>query len=655
MPYTDCNLTDRVDCEQDVNVGISVLALCLGVILALSVAANGMVCFVFYRKSNLLSISNSFVLNLSCSELALSVLVLPFTLTSVFSSSGWIFNDTWCKIQGFIFSVCVFSIQFCLMIISLDRNYAIINSLRYVNVFTQKLANILIALCWLISIVLASLLLLNWGSYDYIPNQYTCAINWEVSSEFLITVCVIVFILPLLVQSICYLSIFKAAISHTKRSSRVYPSMPSSIRGMTSSVQDPNSDSSDTSDISQNVPVKYQNMECKAVRTILLIAFTYAICWVPYMTVSVLRLRSVAIMSYSDSAAVCFLFLTGVINPVIYVFMNRVMRFEINNFFCGPSTRDSRKSSTFDDNDDFYSTTTMSLSIPKTSSSSSSCPTRSGGKSSRRIEMKTIKEEEVELENVYKPFPQNNEESGVKLDALDKTQRKPELFLNPTDLYLQRKRIRTKRERLMSISEEATIPIEGTLDPEWQCLEDLDMAWSPAIDKEFQHRHRRSRTNSLSAKKDEAFSKRRRDSGSFLYFEHCSPSKGHHGQNRRSERGLSVDEALFRFDNLPGRKQHRHHSLFDGMKNPITVSIPDTEDCRPHSSYAVSGNVQKRQPGLSFKYSPKCSRECNSASDPELNRKSSAESNIIQTSSIDDNSARTANVSSKQNRECLSA
>ncbi|XP_021360955.1 G-protein coupled receptor 161-like [Mizuhopecten yessoensis] len=658
MPYTNCNLTESADCERDVNVGISVMALCLGVILALSVAANGMVCFVFYRKSNLLSISNSFVLNLSCSELALSVLVLPFTLTSVFSSSGWIFNDIWCKIQGFIFSVCVFSIQFSLMVISLDRNYAIINSLRYVNVFTQKLANILIAMCWLLSVVLASLPLLNWGSYDYIPNQYTCAINWEVSSEFLTTVCILVFLLPLLVQAICYLSIFKAAISHTKRSSRVYPSMQtSSIRGLTSSVQDPPSDSSDISDVSQNVQVKYQNMECKAVRTILLIAFTYAICWVPYMTVSFLRLRSVTIVSYSDSLAVCFLFLTGVINPVIYVFMNRVMRFEINKFFCGPSGRDSRKSSSGDDNDDFYSTTTMSVSIPKTtttSSSSNSCQTRSGGKS-RRIEMKTIKEEEVELENVFKPgqFPkkaENPSEEIVKV-SVDKEEQKPELFLNPTDLYLQRKRIRTKRERMMSIREEASIPIQETLEsPEWQYLEDLDLAWNPAIskDSQIQYRRRRSRINSLGARKDETFSRKNRDSGSFLYFEHFSPSKGQHGQNRRSGRGLSVDEALFRFDNFPRSKQNRHHSLYEGMQTSITVPMPDLESCRPHvSDHAQNGNAGS---------SVELGRECNTGSDPELNRKTPSTSNhVTQTSIKDGNSTHLIHVSPQPKRNCLSA
>ncbi|XP_060073656.1 octopamine receptor beta-2R-like [Ylistrum balloti] len=658
MSTTDCNRTVSVDCQQDANVGLSLMALCLGVILALSVAANGMVCFVFYRKSNLLSISNSFVLNLSCSELALSILVLPFTLTSVFSSSGWVFNDIWCKIQGFIFSVCVFSIQFSLMIISLDRNYAIINSLRYVNVFTQKLANILIGLCWLLSIVLASLLLLNWGTYDYIPSQYTCAINWEESNEFLISVCIIVFLLPLSIQSICYLSIFKAAISHTKRSSRVYPSMPSSIRGITTTVQDLQSDSSDISDVSQNVQVKYQTMECKAVRTILLIAFTYAICWVPYITVSILRLRSVTIVSSSDSAAVCFVFLTGVINPVIYVFMNRVMRFEINKFFCGPTTRESRKSSTCDENDDFYSTTTMSLSVPKTtttSSSSSSCQTRSSGGKSRRIEMKTIKEEELELGNVLKPvqLPSKHQMSPEKIrkDFEDKTSKQSELYLNPSDLYLQRRRIRMKHARLMSIREEATIPA-GDNSSSWQCLEDLDMVWSPAVINEspVQYKRRRSRANSLGLQKDETFSKRRRDSGSFLYFEHCSPSKLQHGQNRRSGRGLSVDEAFMKFDNVPRRKQYRHHSLFEGMPSTTTMPIPDAP--RPHSSYvfSVSNHIKTCQSDLSR------GRSRDSLSDPELNRMSPSNPNVrLQTSCTDDKSAKIFFVSSQRNRDCLSA
>lgn len=63
-----CNGTNS-DCGSEPNVGLALMALVVGVILALSLAMNSVVCLVFYKKTYLLSVSNSFVLNLSCCQL----------------------------------------------------------------------------------------------------------------------------------------------------------------------------------------------------------------------------------------------------------------------------------------------------------------------------------------------------------------------------------------------------------------------------------------------------------------------------------------------------------------------------------------------------------------------------------------------------------
>ena len=288
----------------------------------------------------------------------LSILVVPFVLASVFSTK-WAFDDTFCKVQGYFFTICIIVIQFSLMIISIDRNYAIINSLRYPYVFTPKLGHFLIASAWILSLMIALPPLIGWGSYVYIPDQYLCGMNWKTSKEFLLFIVVVCFLIPLLVQSWCYLSIFKAAIGQTKRRSRVYPSMPSTVR-------DPPSNSSDSSDLSQSVQVQYRNMECKAVRTILLIAFAYALCWVPYLTIIINHLRgNNAFTSEVNSFAICLVFCTGIVNPIIYVFMNRVTRHEINKFFCDTINKGSGRTTTGNESDEFYSTTMTTYSSSK--------------------------------------------------------------------------------------------------------------------------------------------------------------------------------------------------------------------------------------------------------------------------------------------------
>ncbi|CAG2206456.1 unnamed protein product [Mytilus edulis] len=69
---TNCNNSDptSIQCGEDVHsVGLSLKALSLGIIFIVSMVMNGTVCLVFYKKTQLLSVSNTFVLNLICCQL----------------------------------------------------------------------------------------------------------------------------------------------------------------------------------------------------------------------------------------------------------------------------------------------------------------------------------------------------------------------------------------------------------------------------------------------------------------------------------------------------------------------------------------------------------------------------------------------------------
>jgi hypothetical protein len=80
--------------------------------------------------------------------------------------------------------------------------------------------------------------------------------------------------------------------------------------------------------------VRYKNMECKAMRTILFIACSYAICWVPYLVCAMKEILGQSISYNLSSFTVIMVFLNTSIDPLIYAFMNRIMRFEIYKFYC---------------------------------------------------------------------------------------------------------------------------------------------------------------------------------------------------------------------------------------------------------------------------------------------------------------------------------
>ena len=60
-----CNTSDSSSQCTDMHaVGLSLKALSLGIIFIISIAMNVTICLVFYKKSQLLTVSNTFVLNL---------------------------------------------------------------------------------------------------------------------------------------------------------------------------------------------------------------------------------------------------------------------------------------------------------------------------------------------------------------------------------------------------------------------------------------------------------------------------------------------------------------------------------------------------------------------------------------------------------------
>ncbi|KAH3825594.1 hypothetical protein DPMN_127474 [Dreissena polymorpha] len=293
---------------------------------------NASVC-VFYH--------NNFVAIFSFVVAGISLLLLPFSLFAVVSQHLE-YSGRWCQAQGFLFNVFVVTQQFALLTISLDRNYAIMNSLRYPNVFTQPLCVTFIAASWVLAIIVSIPPLVDsgLGRYAFHRNHFLCSIDFDISSGYTLVFCIIVFALPIFLQGVCYIRIFLAAVGHTKRSAKVAP-----LVAQRSHVSvEP--ESSTTSTVSTEV--HSHSIECKAVRTIFIIAIAFMICWVPYFVEIIKSMNGEKINPNFSAASICFLFAAGILNPLIYAYMNRVTRREIGRFVCG--------SSMSQDSEDFAST-----------------------------------------------------------------------------------------------------------------------------------------------------------------------------------------------------------------------------------------------------------------------------------------------------------
>lgn len=470
---------------------------------------------------------------------ALCIIVLPFTLVSVFSSK-WIFNDAWCHIEGFILTVCIVSTQFSLAIIAIDRNYAIINSLRYPYVFTQKRGHIVIGISWAISVAISIPPLAGFGIHKYSEDQNTCLIDWQYSRAYSITFLHVGFLIPLVIQSWCYLTIFKAAMNHTKRNNRVFPSMIA-----TTTMGDPPSNNSTSSEIVNHGNfVRYKNMECKAMRTILFIACSYAICWVPYLVCAMKEILGQSISYNLSSFTVIMVFLNTSIDPLIYAFMNRIMRFEIYKFYCDSLNKLSGNTSTHNDSEDYISSTIISTSQSTSRGKGNSMKSRGGktGLPGRHIEMNTIEEE--------------RESMGVIHEEISKGVGKQEIILTPVELHTNKDIIKTLSPNKLKTCAEVHSKVETSV---------------PSSSKPVQ-KTRRSRSATWSAR-DKFLHP---DDESFLFFDMVGKYKDNKKGNGLKEDNISKESSEKDENNKPTK------TVFEQMTLTSSTFIHNDSDVNIH-------------------------------------------------------------------------
>ena len=475
----------------------------------------------------------------------MTLLVQPFSIFAVVSRDME-YSGVVCYVHGYLFTVFIVTIQLSLLMISLDRNYAIMNSLRYPYIFTQSLCGVLIALSWLCGVILAIPALAGpgIGQYQFQPYQYTCTLDWAFSNIVYLGIFgSVTFLIPVLIQGGCYLKIFLAALGHSKRSRQVHPWVTQN-----SKFQDGPSESENSADSCASSTMAARTTECKAVRTIFLIALAYCVCWVPYFTDAFFLMKTKESKPSLSATAICLVFTTSVLNPVIYAYMNRVTRREIGRFLCGTPVQS--------ETDDFLSTSVSTFTGAKQASAGWISQQMHRSRSTGGIisnEMDTIPEEteETRSEGSY----------PIAESAAHISQHSKEISSLPfTGNYLQLDDPAKTHNIHMDLKQ---LPKCELVDNEVENLQVTDSKVSDELklkyksknnslwgivrtDKFFDERRRNNRSNSSDAAISRSKRRRRRDCGSFLYFQNDNHVKARLKSIRRgqSHSEMSVDHKI---------------------------------------------------------------------------------------------------------------
>ncbi|XP_028845483.1 opsin-3 [Denticeps clupeoides] len=287
------------------------LAVTIGAVGLLGFCNNVVVVVMYYKFRRLRTPTNLLLVNISVSDLLVSVVGINFTFVSCIRR-GWVWNWETCVWDGF--SNSLFGIVSIMTLSALAYE-------RYIRVVHAKVVDFpwawrAIIHIWLYSIAWTGAPLLGWNRYTLEIHRLGCSLDWASKdpndASFILFFLLGCFFVPVGIMAYCY-----GNILYTVR--------------MLRSIQD-----------LQTVQIiKILRYEKKVAAMFLLMISCFLVCWTPYAIVSMMvafgRKSSITptlaiIPSFFAKSSTAY-------NPIIYVFMSRKFRRCLLQLLCSRLVR----------------------------------------------------------------------------------------------------------------------------------------------------------------------------------------------------------------------------------------------------------------------------------------------------------------------------
>ena len=178
----------------------------LSCILTSALIGNVSLFVIVYKKRNLLTVTNMFILNLAAADILVSVLSMPTTLITIIKQR-WVFGLPACVVSGYITILSFIASVMSLAMIAINRYFHIVKWNTYNNTFSRKKASVYVAAVWVVSISLACPPLFGWAEYRFIPEKSYCFVYWPANVYFVYFMITVCFFGPLLVIAFSYFKI----------------------------------------------------------------------------------------------------------------------------------------------------------------------------------------------------------------------------------------------------------------------------------------------------------------------------------------------------------------------------------------------------------------------------------------------------------------
>ncbi|XP_043855239.1 opsin-3 [Dromiciops gliroides] len=274
------------------------LALLIATIGLLGLCNNLLVLVLYYKFQRLRTPTHLLLVNISFSDLLVSLFGVTFTFVSCLRS-GWVWDTVGCAWDGFSNSLFGIVSIMTLTVLAYERY----NRIVHAKVINFSWAWRAITYIWLYSLVWTGAPLLGWNRYTLEIHGLGCSVDWKSKdpndSSFVLFLFLGCLVLPVGVMAYCYGHILYA------------------IR-MLRCVEE----------LQTIQVIKILRYEKKVAKMCFLMIATFLFCWMPYAVICVLVANGYGSRVTPTVAIIPSLFAKSstAYNPIIYIFMSRKFR-----------------------------------------------------------------------------------------------------------------------------------------------------------------------------------------------------------------------------------------------------------------------------------------------------------------------------------------
>lgn len=197
----------------------------LGVITAIALLGNIIICVIVYKHRWILHPTNDLVISLALLDILTAVIPLPLTIGAFITAPTWIFGKSACSVYAFFNIFPKYASILTLLLIAIHRYYRFIKIREYNETFTPGYTVIMSAIIWIGSAVPASVpVLVTWAEYNFSFEYSGCLITYKESlQQSMWNICMLLLFeaIPTFLIFNCYRHVYRAIDRRSDSRNRV--------------------------------------------------------------------------------------------------------------------------------------------------------------------------------------------------------------------------------------------------------------------------------------------------------------------------------------------------------------------------------------------------------------------------------------------------